>query len=149
MLTSASSSSPASLNGKPTDTEMDESIREGETAWLQKNADLPMDAGSCSFWCAVAIGGLVQGQPREKASVSKQKYMRRNVASGVYCPTVRRVGWTLLPLTCFPYGILGLLDWFQVQGYAMKAKSALESCADEAAPTELARYADIFPPRLF
>lgn len=67
--------------------------------------------------------------------------MRRSVAWGIYYPTVRRVGWTLLPSTCSPHGILGLLDWFQVEGYALKAKAALESCADEAMPTELAWYA--------
>lgn len=40
------------------------------------NEQLAVDASDCVFWCAVAIGGLVQGRPT--ASVSRS-YIRRNI----------------------------------------------------------------------
>lgn len=32
------------------------------------DSSIPMDASTCMFWCAVALGGLVQGQPTESVS---------------------------------------------------------------------------------
>lgn len=143
-MMTASATAPQSRFGYDDDREEKLDARTtGGARNLHVDGGLPIGSATCIFWCAVAIGALVQGRPVESVS-HFCTYM--SPASSAVNRRLRRIAtnyWILAP------NVAGTVEmWFfiacphallsQVARYCQLAMGALANCSGPASP-ELAQ----------
>eukprot|EP00752_Nemacystus_decipiens_P005048 g4584.t1 len=139
IMVNHASRQPSAFEGGDAETD-------GRLDAMMRRGELPVSPSTCVFWCAVALGALVRGNPVESVACYTQLAMEALAGSSSRAPDAEvALAWANL---AYVYGFMG--DLAKFQDYLAKSESCLtgsiEKGSDETLPmgfTEILQHREI------